>query len=143
MRQRFSIRLGTTNLAFNTIILTGAAFLISLDGALYTLIYVYVTSYMLNLVVTGLSQRKAAFIISSQWKNISQAIMRDLNRGITHIRGEGGFTGQEEVILYTVITFQELSRLKRIIHQADPNAFVVVTETLEVMGKRIGNQPHW
>ena len=143
VRQHFSIRLGTTSLAFNGIILTGAAFLISLDGALYTLIYVYVTSYMLNLVVTGLSQRKAAFIISSQWKNISQAIMKDLNRGITHIRGEGGFTSQEEMILYTVITFQELSRLKRIIHQADPNAFVVVTETLEVMGKRIGNQPHW
>ena len=143
MRQRFSIRLGTTNLAFNAIILTGAAFLISLDGALYTLIYVYVSSYMLNLVVTGLSQRKAVFIISSHWANISQGIIRDLNRGVTHIRGEGGFTGQEEMILYTVITFQELSRLKRIIRQADPNAFVVVTETLEVMGKRIGNQPHW
>ena len=143
MRQRFSIRLGTTNLAFNAIILTGAAFLISLDGALYTLIYVYVSSYMLNLVVTGLSQRKAVFIISSHWANISQGIIRYLNRGVTHIRGEGGFTGQEEMILYTVITFQELSRLKRIIRQADPNAFVVVTETLEVMGKRIGNQPHW
>jgi uncharacterized membrane-anchored protein YitT (DUF2179 family) len=143
MRQRFSIRLGTTSLAFNTIILTGAAFLISLDGALYTLIYVYVTSYMLNLVVTGLSQRKAVFIISSQWENISRRIIRDLNRGVTHLRGEGGFTGQEEMILYTVIAFQELSRLKRIIRQADPNAFVVVTETLEVMGKRIGNQPHW
>jgi uncharacterized membrane-anchored protein YitT (DUF2179 family) len=143
MRQRFSVRLGTTNLAFNGIILTGAAFLISLDGALYTLIYVYVNSYMLNLVITGLSQRKAVFIISSQWKSISQGIIRELNRGVTHIRGEGGFTGQEEMILYTVITFQELSRLKRIIHQEDPKAFVVVTETLEVMGKRIGNQPHW
>jgi uncharacterized membrane-anchored protein YitT (DUF2179 family) len=46
-------------------------------------------------------------------------------------------------ILYSVITFRELSRLKEMIHRIDPEAFVVVTETLEVMGKRIGNQPHW
>jgi uncharacterized membrane-anchored protein YitT (DUF2179 family) len=42
-----------------------------------------------------------------------------------------------------VVTFQELSRLKGIIRQVDPRAFVVVTETMEVMGYGIGNQPHW
>ena len=50
---------------------------------------------------------------------------------------------KEMHILYSVITFTELSRFKEIIRKIDPEAFVVVTETLEVMGKRIGNQPHW
>lgn len=45
--------------------------------------------------------------------------------------------------MYSVITFQELSRLKRIVREIDPNAFVVVSDTLEVMGHRIGNQPRW
>lgn len=55
----------------------------------------------------------------------------------------GGFSGREMQILYTVIMFRELPRLKRIIREVDPDAFVVVTDTLEMMGLDIGNQPHW
>jgi uncharacterized membrane-anchored protein YitT (DUF2179 family) len=141
--QSCSVRLGTTSLAFNSLVLVTAAMLLSLERALYTLVYIYVNSYMLNLVVTGLSQRKAVFIISPRWQEISQEIFEKLDRGLTVIKGQGGYSGQEEQILYTVITFRELPRLKRIIRRQDPNAFVVVTETLEVMGQRIGNQPHW
>ena len=141
--QGCSVRLGTTSLAFNSLVLASAAVLLSLEKALYALVYVYVNSYMLNLVVTGLSQRKAVFIISPRWQEISQEIFDKLNRGLTVIKGQGGYSGQDEQILYTVITFRELPRLKGIIRRLDPNAFVVVTETLEVMGQRIGNQPHW
>jgi uncharacterized membrane-anchored protein YitT (DUF2179 family) len=98
---------------------------------------------MVNLVVTGLSQRKAVFIISPQWEEISQEIMEKIQRGVTIIGGRGGYTGREEQILYTVITFRELSRLKQLVSVIDPDAFVVVTDTLEVMGHRIGTQPHW
>jgi hypothetical protein len=56
---------------------------------------------------------------------------------------KGGYTGREEQILYTVISFRELPQLKRLVHGIDPDAFVVVTDTLEVMGHRIGNQPRW
>jgi len=139
----FSVRLGSSVLAFNALILAAAAILFSLEQALYTLVYLYVTTRMVNLVVTGLSQRKAVYIISPRWKDISRKIMQDIQRGITVINGHGGFSGQEEQILYTVIAFRELSRLKRIIRAEDPNAFVVVSDTLEVMGQRIGSQPHW
>jgi uncharacterized membrane-anchored protein YitT (DUF2179 family) len=82
-------------------------------------------------------------IISPQWQKISDEIRERLQRGVTVVRGEGGYTGNELHILYSVITFSELSRFKEMIRKIDPEAFVVVTETLEVMGKRIGNQPHW
>ena len=59
------------------------------------------------------------------------------------VQGEGGYAHRKGNILYSVVTFQDLSRLKRMIREIDPNAFVVVTDTLEVMGLRIGNQPHW
>lgn len=139
----FSVRLGTTILAFNAIILVASALLFSLEKALYTLIYLYITSSIVNLVVTGLSQRKAVYIISPKWKEISQRIMEEIDRGVTIIRGQGGFSGQEQQIIYTVITFRELSRLKQLVRLEDPEAFVVVSETLEVMGHRVGNQPHW
>ena len=141
--RRFSIRLGTTILASNSFILVAGAALFSLEEALYTLIYIFVCSYMVNLVVTGLSQRKAVYIISPQWEEISKEIMDRIQRGVTIIRGQGGYSGRDEQILYTVISFRELPQLKQLIRGVDPSAFVVVTDTLEVMGNRIGNQPHW
>lgn len=141
--KKFSIRPGTTILIFNGILMSVAAFRIPFEMVLYTLIFLYVSSHFMNFVLIGLSQRKAIMIISNQWKEISREIMDRLQRGVTVVRGEGGYTGHELHILYSVITFTELSRFKEMIRKIDPNAFVVVTETLEVMGKRIGNQPRW
>ncbi|MBN1548026.1 MAG: YitT family protein [Syntrophaceae bacterium] len=141
--KRFSIRLGSTILAFNGAVLTLAALLFSLESALYTLIFIYVTAHFMDLVVTGLSQRKAVMIISPFREEIAETIMHKLERGVTFIDARGGYSGQENDILYTVITFRELSHLKRLINRVDPNAFVVISDTREVMGYRIGNQPHW
>ena len=143
LSNRFSVGLGSTTLAFNGGVLVLAAMSSPLEPVLYTLIYMYVTSHVMNLVVMGLSQRKAVIIISSEWKEISRRVLEQVRRGVTILRGQGAFSGQEEQVLYTVITFRDLARTKRIIRQVDPGAFVVVTDTLEVMGHRIGNQPHW
>ncbi|MEW6488738.1 MAG: YitT family protein [Thermodesulfobacteriota bacterium] len=141
--RRFSIRLGTTVLAFNSVVLATAAVLFDLERALYTLIYIFVTARVVDVVVTGLSQRKAVTIISRQWQAIRRFVLDDIRRGVTVLQAQGGYSGGEEKVLFTVITFRELSRLKREIRRLDPQAFVVVSETLEVMGHRIGNQPHW
>jgi uncharacterized membrane-anchored protein YitT (DUF2179 family) len=141
--KRFSVRLGSTILAFNSTVLILGAFLISLENALYTLIYVYVNSFIVDFVVTGLSQRRTVLIISREWERISREIMERIDRGVTHVHGRGGFTGEEIQLLYTVITFREVPRLKQIAKSIDPNVFLVVSDTLEVVGTRIGNQPHW
>jgi len=141
--KRFSVRLGDTILGFNSLILVAGAVLFSLEGAIYTLIYLYVNSRMVNVVVTGLSQRKAVFIISPEWERISHEIMEKIQRGVTILKGRGGYTGRDIQVLYTVIAMQELPRLKDLVRNIDPEVFVVVSDTLEVMGTRIGNQPHW
>ena len=141
--KRFSVRLGSTILAFNVAVLTAGTILFTLEKALYTLVYLYVNAHMVNLMITGLSQRKAVQIITPQWEDIAQHIIRDMHRGVTILNGQGAYSGKAEKILYTVITFRELGALKRLIAAHDPDAFVVVSDTLEVMGQRIGNQPHW
>jgi uncharacterized membrane-anchored protein YitT (DUF2179 family) len=141
--KRFSIRIGTTIMGFNCALMVASLFRFNLDIVLYTLIYLFVTSQLVNLVVTGLNQRKAVMVVSSQWQEIAREIMETMQRGVTIVNGEGGYTGQPLRILYSVITFPELSRFKEMVRQHDPQAFLVVTETLEVMGKGIGNQPHW
>jgi uncharacterized membrane-anchored protein YitT (DUF2179 family) len=69
--------------------------------------------------------------------------MEKVQRGVTIINGRGGYTGQEIQMLFTVISRHELPRLKKLINQIDSQAFVVVCDTLETMGRGIGNQPHW
>lgn len=141
--RRFSISIGSTVLITNGIVMLLVTVFYSLEATLYSLLVVYVNAKVINLVVTGLSQRKAVFIISSKWQKISKELLKDIKRGVTVIRGEGGYSGTEEHILYTVITFRELGPLKKLVQKHDPDAFLVVSDTLEVMNYRIGNQPHW
>lgn len=141
--KQFSIRLGTGILVLNSLILVSSAVLFSVDTALYSMIYIYVTTKMLNLVFYGLSQRKAVTIISAEWPRIQREIIDGLHRGVTILNAKGGYTGKETPVLFSVVTFQEMGRLKKMVYDVDPTAFLVVNDTLEVMGSRIGNQPHW
>jgi uncharacterized membrane-anchored protein YitT (DUF2179 family) len=114
-----------------------------MEEALYTLIFIFVSTQVLNVVLYGLSQRKAVTIISSHWEEIHRGIMDKIRRGVTILDGRGGYSGQDVRMLFTVISHQELPRLKKLIDDIDSQAFVVVSDTLEVMGRNIGNQPHW
>jgi uncharacterized membrane-anchored protein YitT (DUF2179 family) len=69
--------------------------------------------------------------------------MNKVHRGLTLLHGRSGYTGREIQMLFTVISQQELPRLKMVISNIDCEAFVVVSDSLETMGKGIGNQPHW
>lgn len=141
--KRFSIGIGNTILAVNIIVLLLVALAYSLEALLYTLIVIYVSTKVASIVITGFSQRKAVMIISPAWQKISQEILKDIRRGVTVIKGEGGYSGREENILYTVVTIREVGSLKRLVQRIDPDAFVVISSTQEVMNYRIGNQPHW
>ncbi len=100
--------------------LAAAALLFSVEDALYTLIYLYVSAQIVDLVVTGLSQRKAIFIISPRWEEISRRILNEIHRGVTILRGQGGYSQREQRILYTVVSFRELATLKQIVRRDDP-----------------------
>jgi uncharacterized membrane-anchored protein YitT (DUF2179 family) len=141
--KRFSIGIGNTILAVNCLVLLLVALAYSLEALLYTLIVIYVSTKVASIVITGFSQRKAVMIISPAWQQISHEILKDIRGGVTIIRGEGGYSGKEEKILYTVVTIREVGSLKRLVQRIDPDAFVVISPTQEVMNYRIGNQPHW
>lgn len=87
--KRFSVKIGTTLMVLNGLVLLLISVSYSIEAVLYTMIVVVVSSKMINLVVVGLSQRKAVFIISRQWESISQEILKDIRRGVTIIKGEG------------------------------------------------------
>ncbi len=133
--QKYSIRLGQTILAFNALVLLACAILFGIDLALYTLIYIFVSTYVIDLVLVGLNQRKTVFVISEESQKIADAILKKMNRGVTLFKGEGAYTQTPREIIYTAITMRELIELKDLIFSIDPEAFVVVNDTKEVLGK--------
>jgi uncharacterized membrane-anchored protein YitT (DUF2179 family) len=135
LNQKYSIRLGQTILAFNALILVACAILYGIDLALYTLVYIVVTTYLIDLVLVGLSQRKTVFVISESSRRIAEEILKQMNRGVTLFKGEGAYTRRKRDIVYTAITMRELTRLKELIFSIDKEAFVVVHDTKEVLGK--------
>ena len=140
---RFSVKIGSTFLAFNIVVLMIAAATVSLDAALYTLIYMYVTSNIIDVVVTGMSRRRAILIISRRPDQVAREILYRLKWSVTFLRAEGAYSGEPEKLIYTVVTIREMSRIKNLVKRADPDAIVVISDTLEVVGQRVGNQPHW
>ncbi|MBU3918160.1 YitT family protein, partial [bacterium] len=120
----------------NAIPLIGAVLIHDLNSALYTGIFMYVQSFALNKVLTGFSERKAVFIISHKPDEIAEQVMKRLDRGITFFHSSGGYTHQEKRVIYTVINMRELGRLKEMLFQTDPDAFVAISNTSEVIGKR-------
>ena len=141
--KRFSISIGDTILFMNVSVLLLISIFYSIEAVLYTLIVVFVGSKITHIVITGLSQRKSVVIVSQRWEEISDEILKDIKRGVTMIKGGGGYTKRDGNILYVVVTLMELGEMKRIISAIDPDAFVVISDTLEVINYRIGNQPHW
>ena len=143
LMQRFSVRLGTTLLGFNVLVLGLGALLFPLTKIMYTLAMIFVAAQVTNLVFNGLSQRKAVTVVSRHWAELAQAIVTDSRAGATLIPARGAFSGQDEPMIYTVVNLRELGRLKALVNSLDPDAFVVVSDTLEVSGQRIGRATPW
>jgi uncharacterized membrane-anchored protein YitT (DUF2179 family) len=141
--KRFSINIGNTVLAVNAAVLLLVALFYSLEAVLYTLVVLYVSARVIDLIVTGLSQRKTVLIISSRWREILGEILQDPQRGATILEGRGGFSARAEQIILSVVSIAELGEIKRLVMRHDPTAFVVVSDTHEVINQRIGNQPPW
>ncbi|WP_028551018.1 YitT family protein [Paenibacillus sp. UNC451MF] len=116
------------------VILT-AGIVLSPEKALYALIGLFVTSKTINIVQLGLSYSKVAFIISSETVTIREAILHDLDRGLTELKATGGYTGEARTVLMVVVGQTEVTRLKQLVKAIDPGAFVILSDTNEVLGE--------
>ncbi|MEJ2363381.1 MAG: YitT family protein [Deltaproteobacteria bacterium] len=138
--QKFGFRPGSVSLLFNTTVLMMGAYFFGLEIALYTLIYVFTSSRVLDAVLSGFNQRMSTMVISEKTAEMAKEIFKKVNRGVTFLKGRGAYTGRERDVIFTVTTLTELPKLKEVIFAIDPEAFVVVNNTLEVLGKRHGSR---
>lgn len=102
---------------------------------LYSWLTIYVTGKAIDLTIEGGNYHKALFIISKEHKKIKQKILFDLERGGTYFNGRGMYTDEEKQIIYTVVSRREIAILEQYIHSIDPNAFITVMDTKEILGE--------
>ncbi len=130
-----NFNIGKINFSINLIIVTLSSFLYGLPSALYTLIAMYISGFVLDHVVKGLNQKKLVLIVTEHEEEISNLIINNLNRGVTSLYGRGEYTKQEKNILYIIVPLSQLTELKEIVRNVDTKAFITIVDATEVEGK--------
>lgn len=120
---------------FDGCVIIAAGFIFSPEVSLYALIGLFVTSKTIDFVQNGLQLSKVAFIISDRTEEVAAAILHDLDRGLTRLDGHGGFTGEGRTVLMVVAAQNEVSKLKQLVRDIDPGAFIIISNTAEVLGQ--------
>ena len=96
-----------------------AGLCVGLNEGLYAMIAIFVSSKLIDMVMAGLSQTKACFIITSALESVTQRVMTELDRGVTHLEAKGAYSGQNRPMILCVLSSQEVARLKDIVREED------------------------
>lgn len=110
-------------------------YVFGLKPALYAIVAIFITSKVSDALMEGMKYSKAAFIITDYYKEIADAIMTQLDRGLTGLDATGMYSGDKKTVLYCVVSKKEIVELKDIVAKIDPKAFVIVTDAREVFGE--------
>jgi uncharacterized membrane-anchored protein YitT (DUF2179 family) len=127
--------LGTCVALIDGLIVLSAAVVFDIERGLYALIALYVTSKTIDLVQIGLGRSKMAMIITNNEAEVRNAIIHEIDRGVTRLSGFGGYTDDTRPILMCVIDQSEFTKLKQLVQNVDPRAFVIVMDASEVLGE--------
>ena len=107
----------------------------NLESALYGLISLYCCSMVIDGIIYGLDKGSMVMVVSEKNDEIAAQIMDELERGVTLLKGQGAYTGTDRDVLMCAVRKQQFARVRAIIYEKDPNAFVIVSETSEVLGE--------
>lgn len=131
----FGWSMGKTMFIFDACVITSSLIYLNYREAMYTLVAVFIAAKVIDFIQQGAYSGKAAFIISEKTPEIAQLILEKMNRGATLLKGTGSFTGKEREVLYCVVGRTETVRLKNLIKEVDPHAFVTLADVQDVIGE--------
>lgn len=117
-----------------SVALTYAIAFRSLNNALYGIIALYISSIVMDNVIYGSNTAKMAYIISDSCSYIVSGLI-ELNLGVTILNGRGGFTGDEKKVILCAFKAAQIAAIKELVHETDPDAFIIVCEAHEVLGE--------
>ncbi len=135
LNDRLHVPITQSYLLTDAAVVLAAGFTFGWERALYGLVMIYVSGLAADTVSEGTDVFRTALIVTNEVEQVTARIMESLERGVTILPGTGGYTGQPRPVLYCVITRAEVSRLKAIVREADPKAFMVIGQAHEALGE--------
>ncbi|MGE7918704.1 YitT family protein [Viridibacillus sp. NPDC093762] len=132
--KKLPFSVGQIILFMNLFILGSAGLVFGFDRAMYSLISYFIAFKTIDLVSEGLNQTKSIWIISDEADEIGDQIMARLGRGITYLNGQGGYSKDDKQVIFCVISRLEEAKLKNIVEDVDPSAFLAFSNMTEIQG---------
>ncbi len=137
LTKKFPVSVGEIIMFVNIFIYTCAGFIYGWDKAMYSALTYFTASRTIDVVLQGLNEAKSIFVVSDKNMEIGANIISQLDKSVTYIDAQGGYSHQEKKMLYCVVPRIELTKLKDIVNSIDPEAFIAIENVHEVDGKRI------
>ena len=136
--KRLGLTVGTFVMIYNVLlyIATGILFR-SWVLPLYSIITYCAAIKAVDFIVEGLDKAKSAMIVTSRADEISEALSEAFGRGITHISAKGYYSGADQTIIYFVVNRFQIGRLKALVTEIDPTAFITISEVSDVLGRSL------
>lgn len=139
LKKKLGINISSIAFGINFFIVLAGSLINNIEAGLYTLISMFVSSRVFEAILQGFDRKKMVMIVTDKTEEISRHILNELGRGVTFLHGEGAYTGDDKKVIYCIITLNQLVKIKTIIFDIDPKAFVTIIDAAEVQGKGFKN----
>ncbi|MEI5905821.1 YitT family protein [Bacillus spongiae] len=142
LTKKLPFSVGEFVMFINIFIFGWAAFVFGAEQAMFSVMTYYIAFKAIDTVIQGMDETKAVIIVSEMFDEVSEAILHRLGRGTTMLKGRGGYTDNEKEVIYVVVTRLEVTKLKAIVADIDPQAFITIMSTQETKGARFKSAIH-
>lgn len=140
LTKRVPFTVGEIVMGFNVLIFGAAGVVFGVERALYS-VATYLLAYKaIDVVVEGLDESKALFIVSDKSESISAYLFEKLKAGVTIFKGMGGYSRVDKEIIYVIVRRLEISKIKEAVKEIDQDAFITVHNVHEVIGKNVAKR---
>ena len=135
LKKYTNLDIGKALLVTDFIIAVSAFWVFGIQTGLFSLLGLFAKAFLVDGVIESMNTCKYFTIVTSKPEEISKYITAGIHRSFTKIQGEGGYTGEQRTVLLTVCRRAEGAKLRKIVKQVDPNAFIIVSNSSEIIGK--------
>jgi len=135
LRKKKNMGIGEVGFYSNLMVITLSLLFFPVNIVMYTVVSMFMAGKLTDVVIAGLNTNKSVIIVSDKPHQIGDRIINELHRGVTYLAGIGAFTREEKTVVNCVANRFELSRLKNIVTETDPGAFMYIYDASEVLGK--------
>ena len=135
LAKKWGISPGQAMLWGDLSVLALAVFVFGSEAAMYAALSLFISVKVIDAILEGLGMAKSAIIITRYGEQINEKLLHELGRGVTWLEGSGGYTRESREVLLCVVARQQIARLKSIIYDTDPSAFLVIGNATEVHGE--------